>query len=213
MIDPSEARARLKAARLYLVSDGRGGDRGLEEFLDQVLDAGVDILQLREKELEAGPILELAATFRAACARYRVPFIVNDRADVALAAEADGVHLGQDDLPPDVARGIMGADAIIGRSTHDADQFRRALADDVDYVVAGPVHQTPTKAGRPASGIELVRVAAAEATKPWFAIGGIDTSTISAVREVGATRVVVVRAITQASDPAAAVRRLIAAME
>jgi thiamine-phosphate pyrophosphorylase len=203
------ARAKLAEARLYLVTDARGGGAGLADFLDAALGAGVDIVQLREKELEAKQVLELAAVFRDRCDAHRVPFIVNDRADVALAAGADGVHLGQDDLPLDTARRILGPDAIVGRSTHDAAQFRAALEEEADYVVAGPVWETPTKPGRPAAGIDLIRfAAAAESTRPWFAIGGIGLETIGEVRAAGASRVVVVRAITTAEDPAAAVKVL-----
>ncbi len=211
-MDPDELRARIERARVYLVTDGRGGGASLHEFLDAVLAAGVGVVQLREKELEARVILDLAEVFRDRCDAQSVPFIVNDRADVALAARADGVHLGQDDLPIAQARRILGRDAIVGRSTHDADQMRNAMSEDVDYVVVGPIHETPTKPGRAASGIDLVSVAAREATKPWFAIGGIDLSTISAVRNAGAQRVVVVRAVTAAEDPAAAVASLVAAM-
>jgi thiamine-phosphate pyrophosphorylase len=208
-MDPDGLRERFERARLYLVCGGRPG---LADFLDAVLGAGVDVLQLREKELEAAPILEIAQVFRDRCHAHGVPFIVNDRADLALAAAADGVHLGQDDLPVEPARRILGRRAIIGRSTHEAGQFRRALAEDVDYVVAGPVHETPTKPGRPAAGIDLIRTAAREATKPWFAIGGIDVATIGEVRGAGASRVVVVRAITEAADPATAVRELRASL-
>ena len=213
MIDPEEARAKLDGARVYLVTDGRDGGRELRSFLDDVLGAGVDVLQLREKELEAGPILERAAIFREACDRHGVPFIVNDRADLAIAAGADGVHLGQDDLPIEAARQIVGRSMIVGRSTHDPDQVRRAEREDVDYVAVGPVNETPTKPGRQAAGIELLPVAARTLTKPWFAIGGIDTSNIAAVREIGATRVVIVRALTQARDPVAALKALRSAFD
>jgi thiamine-phosphate pyrophosphorylase len=212
-MDPDQLRAKLDAARVYLVTDGRGGGAALRKFLDAVLGAGVDVVQLREKGLEARPIMELAEIFLERCGTHGVPFIVNDRADLALAARADGVHLGQDDLPVAEARRILGRNAIIGRSTHDPEQLRRAMTEDVDYVAVGPVHETPTKPGRPAAGISLVRLAAAEATKPWFAIGGIDLGTIGAVREAGANRVVVVRAITGANDPADSVKRLIAELE
>jgi thiamine-phosphate pyrophosphorylase len=212
-MDPEELRAKLEASRLYLVTDGRGGGAALRDFLDAVLDAGVDIVQLREKELEARPLLELAEIFRERAEAYGVPFIVNDRADVALSAGADGVHLGQDDLAVADARRVLGRHAIIGRSTHDAAQLRRAFEENADYVVAGPVHATPTKPGRPAAGLGLIELAAAVATKPWFAIGGIDLSTIGAVRNAGATRVVVVRAITTAADPSAAVKALLGALE
>jgi len=207
-----EARAKLAAARLYLVTDGRGGGEALRGFLDAVLAAGVDVIQLREKELEAAPLLELAAVFRDACDRYAVPFIVNDRADVAFAAGADGVHLGQDDLPLATARRLLGAEAIIGRSTHDTAQLRRAMDEDVDYVAVGPVYETPTKPGRPAAGLDLVRRAAEEISKPWFAIGGIDRSSVAAVRAAGAARIVVVRAITRAEDPGIATKDLLEAL-
>jgi len=207
-MDPDELRAKLDAARVYLVTDGRGGGAGLRDFLDAVLGAGVDVVQLREKELEARPILDLAEIFVERCAAHGVPFILNDRADLALAARADGVHLGQDDLPVAAARGMLGRNAIVGRSTHDPEQMRRAMTEDVDYLAVGPVYSTPTKPGRPAAGLSLVGLAAAEATKPWFAIGGIDEGTIEPVREAGARRVVVVRAITEAKDPAAAVKHL-----
>ena len=212
-MDPEEARAKLDMARLYLVSDGRDGGHDLREFLDAVLAAGVDLLQLREKELEAGPILARAAIFRDACDRHGVPFIVNDRADLAMAAGADGVHLGQDDLPIEAARQMIGRSMIVGRSTHDAEQVRRAEHEDVDYVAVGPVHETPTKPGRPAAGIDLLPVAAETLTKPWFAIGGIDAASLGAVRAAGSTRVVVVRAITEAPDPAAAVKELRSALD
>jgi thiamine-phosphate pyrophosphorylase len=207
-MDPDELRAKVDAARLYLVTDGRDGGAGLHEFLEAVLGAGVELIQLREKELEAGPILERAEIFREVCERHGVPFIVNDRADLALAARADGVHLGQDDLPIPVARHVLGRNAIVGRSTHDPEQVRRAQDEDVDYVAVGPVHETPTKPGRPAAGIDLLPVAAKTLTKPWFAIGGIDAGNIPAVREAGARRVVIVRAITLAADPAAAVAEI-----
>jgi thiamine-phosphate pyrophosphorylase len=207
-MDPDELRAKVDAARVYLVTGGRGGGTALRDFLDAVLGAGVDLVQLREKELEARPILDLAEMFRERCGAHGVPFIVNDRADLAHAARADGVHLGQDDLPVAEARRILGRNAIIGRSTHDPEQLRRAMSEDVDYVVVGPVHATPTKPGRPAAGIALLRRAATEATKPWFAIGGIDLGTIAAVREAGARRVVIVRAITESEDPADAVKCL-----
>ena len=211
-MDPEEARAKLDAARLYLVTDGRDGGEDLRAFLDDVLGAGVDVIQLREKELEAGPILERAEIFRDACDRHGVPFIVNDRADLTFAAAADGVHLGQDDLPVGAARHLLGRSVIVGRSTHDPVQLREAMLDDVDYVAVGPVHETPTKPGRPAAGIDLIRLAAAEATKPWFAIGGIDGSNLGEVRAAGASRIVVVRAVTMAGDPGTAVQALRAAL-
>ena len=176
-------------------------------FLDAIMDAGVDIVQLRDKDAEAGDLLGHARVFREAADRHGALFVVNDRPDVALAAGADGVHLGQNDLPPSVARDILGPDAIVGLSCHSAEQLDEA-SPHADYVTAGPVHQTPTKPGRPGTGLAVVRHAAARIERPWFAIGGIDPSNVSEVAAAGATRIVVVRAVTEAADPAEVVRRL-----
>jgi thiamine-phosphate pyrophosphorylase len=155
--------------------------------------------------MEARPLLRIAARFRAACDRHGALFIVNDRPDLALAAGADGVHLGQDDLDPSFARSL-GLN-IIGRSTHTPDELHRAFDEDVDYICVGPVHETPTKPGRPATGLDLIRLAA-KSQKPWFAIGGMNPDTAAEAVEAGASRIVVVRAITEAPDPAAAVAGL-----
>jgi len=176
-------------------------------FLDEVLAAGVDVIQVREKEAEAGEVLRLAQPFREAADRHGALFIVNDRPDVAHALEADGVHLGQDDLPVDAARDLLGPDAVIGLSTHTPEQLDRAPAE-ADYVCAGPVWATPTKLGRPAAGLDVVRHAAQSQDRPWFAIGGITSANLSEVVAAGARRVVVVRAVTEARDPAAAVSAL-----
>jgi thiamine-phosphate pyrophosphorylase len=201
-------RERLAAGRLYLVTGARMDQGDLREFLDAILEAGVDIIQLRDKEAEAAHILRSADVFREAAERHRALFIVNDRADVALAAGADGVHVGQEDLPPPVAREILGEDAIIGLSTHAPDQWD-AAAPEADYLCAGPVWETPTKPGRPAAGLEYVRYAAASGEqRPWFAIGGITEDNLSEVVGAGATRIVVVRAVTEGPDPASAVRTL-----
>ncbi len=203
---PAERNERLRRARLYLVTGGERGD--LSDFLDLVLGAGVDVVQIREKEAEAGDVIHRGEAFREAAERHGAPFIVNDRPDVALALGADGVHLGQNDLPPRVAREILGPDAIIGVSTHSPEQLD-AVPNDVDYICAGPVWETPTKPGRPAAGLALVRYAAARERRPWFAIGGIDHQNVSKVIEAGAERIVVVRAITEAADPGEAVRALL----
>jgi thiamine-phosphate pyrophosphorylase len=198
-------RDRLRAARLYVVTGIRPD---LDAFLDVILGAGVDVIQLREEEAEAGELLRWSEAFRTAADRHGALFIVNDRPDVALAVGADGVHLGQNDLPPGVARGILGQDAIVGLSTHDREQWDRA-APEADYLCAGPVWETPTKPGRPATGIDYVRYAAnSEEHRPWFAIGGIDQRNLPEVVDAGATRIVVVRAVTEARDAAAAVRAL-----
>jgi thiamine-phosphate pyrophosphorylase len=204
----SDLRERLADARLYLCTDARRSRGDLPEFLDAVLGAGVDIVQLREKGLEAGEELALLEVFAQACRRHGRLLAVNDRADVALAAGADVLHLGQDDLPVPVARRILGPGPVIGRSSHSPAQSDAAAAEpDVDYFCAGPLWTTPTKPGRPATGLSLPEhVARTGAARPWFAIGGISLDRLGEVLAAGATRVVVVRAITEAGDPAAATR-------
>jgi thiamine-phosphate pyrophosphorylase len=215
MSGPGDARrARLARARLYLVTDARQAQGDLKDFLDVVLGAGVDIVQLREKHAEAGDLLRWSKAFRAASDRNDALFVLNDRPDVALAAGADGVHVGQNDLDASVVRKFVGPDIIIGLSTHSPDEYDTA-PPDADYLCAGPVHATPTKPGRPATGIEFVSHAALRARdgserRPWFAIGGIDPTTIPDIVAAGATRIVVVRAITAAADPGEAARILLA---
>jgi thiamine-phosphate pyrophosphorylase len=207
---PEQIRARLTAASLYLCTDARQRHGDLPGFLDKVLGAGVDVVQLRQKGLEAREELGLLEIFRAACDRHGALLAVNDRADVALAAGADVLHVGQGDLPPDVARQIIGPDPVLGLSTHSEAETADAATDhSIDYFCAGPVWPTPTKPGRPAPGLGLISYAAGlAATRPWFAIGGIDETSIGDVMEAGARRVVVVRAITEADDPGAAAARL-----
>ena len=212
-------RTALRRARLYLCTGARRREGDLEEFLDAVLGAGVDVVQLREKHLEAAEELEVLEVFAAAAARHGRLLAVNDRADVAATAGSPVLHLGQRDLPPAAARRLVGPGTVIGRSTHSPGEFDAAVADDdVDYACVGPTWATPTKPGRPATGLELVRHAAGPtaaapgsgaATTPWFAIGGIDLRTVDEVVAAGATRVVVVRAITGADDPAGATRALL----
>ncbi len=203
-------RTRLAGARLYLCTDARQGAGDLPVFLDAVLGGGVDIVQLRQKGLEAAEELRLLEVFRAACDRHDALLAVNDRADVAFAVSADVLHVGQDDLAPAVARRVVGPEPVLGLSTHDRAQATAAAADPhVDYFCAGPVWPTPTKPGRPAPGLGLISYAAGlAATRPWFAIGGIDEGTLGDVLEAGARRVVVVRAITEAANPGAAAARL-----
>jgi thiamine-phosphate pyrophosphorylase len=204
----SDLRERLAAARLYLCTDARRPQGDLPQFLDAVLGAGVDIVQLREKGLEAAEELALLETFAQACRRHGRLLAVNDRADVALAAGADVLHLGQDDLPVPAARRILGPGPLIGRSSHSPAQAGAAAAEpDVDYFCTGPLWTTPTKPGRPATGLELIEhTARQQPARPWFAIGGISLDRLGDVLAAGATRVVVVRAITEAGDPAAATR-------
>lgn len=208
--DNESLRGRLAAARLYLCTDARERQGDLVRFLDAVLGAGVDIVQLRQKGLEAGLELRLLETFRTACHRHGALLAVNDRADVAFAAGADVLHVGQDDLPAAVARRILGPVPLIGLSTHSEPQAAAAAVDPaVDYFCAGPVWPTPTKPGRPAPGLGLIRYASGLATaRPWFAIGGIDEANLDDVLAAGGRRVVVVRAITFAEDPGAAAARL-----
>jgi thiamine-phosphate pyrophosphorylase len=203
----AERRERLAASRLYLCTPIRPD---LAEFAQAVLAAGVDLLQLRDKQAEAGPLLDAAAVLREAADRHGALFAVNDRADLALAAGADVLHLGQDDLPLAWARRILGDDVLLGRSTHSPGQAARAAAEPWDYLVAGPVWATATKPGRPATGTSLLQaVAALDPPQPWFAIGGIGPANLPEVIAAGATRIVVVRAITDAPDPAAATRTLL----
>ncbi|MGW6908486.1 thiamine phosphate synthase [Streptomyces sp. NPDC054940] len=200
------AHTQLADARLYLCTDARKRQGDLAEFLDAVLAGGVDIVQLRDKGMEAAEELEHLEVFAEACARHGKLFSVNDRADVAHAAGADVLHLGQGDLPVSAARAILGGDVLIGRSTHaESEADAAAVQEGVDYFCTGPCWPTPTKPGRHAPGLDLVRHTAALGTeRPWFAIGGIDLANLDQVLDAGARRVVVVRAITEADDPGAA---------
>ncbi|PPK70598.1 thiamine phosphate synthase [Actinokineospora auranticolor] len=213
-LDGDQIRAKLTDARLYLCTDARTDRGDLADFVDAALAGGVDIVQLRDKGLEAGPELRALSVIAEVCAAHGALLSVNDRADVALAAGADVLHLGQDDLPVPVARRVVGDAVVIGRSTHDFAQAVAAAAEPgVDYFCTGPCWPTPTKPGRAAPGLELVReTAATEVERPWFAIGGIDQGRLPSVLEAGARRVVVVRAITEAADPKAAAEALSSAL-
>jgi thiamine-phosphate pyrophosphorylase len=211
-------RERLATATLYLCTDARRERGDLAEFADAALAGGVDIIQLRDKgspgeqrfgPLEARQELEALEVIADAARRHDALLAVNDRADIAVAAGADVLHLGQDDLPLPIARDIIGAGPVIGRSTHELAQVNAAAAEAVDYFCVGPCWPTPTKPGRTAPGLDLVRATAELATnKPWFAIGGIDEQRVPEVLAAGARRIVVVRAITGADDPRAAAQRL-----
>lgn len=216
------AHARLASARLYLCTDARRDRGDLAEFADAALAGGVDIVQLRDKgstgEQRLGPLeargalaaLEILAD---AARRHDALVAVNDRADIARAAGAHVLHLGQDDLPLKVARDIVGPDMLIGRSAHDRHQVAAAIEEDVDYFCVGPCWPTPTKPGRPAPGLALVQnTADLSCDKPWFAIGGIDAVRLPEVLDAGARRIVVVRAITGAEDPRAAAEQLSSAL-
>ena len=270
---PSEARgaraARLDAVRLYLVTPAAPAAGALDDFLPRVLEAGVDAVQLREKHMEARPLLRAAEVVRRRTLEFGALFVVNDRVDLAIAAGADGVHLGQDDLPPAQARRQAGPGMVIGLSTHAPAEVMAARRSGADYIGVGPVHATPTKPGRPPVGLALVRFAAARPGSPgttqwtpqpapesrppptpsngegperplrpadlprrqgeqdavdgggtesadhgpFFAIGGIDSSTLPGVLAAGATRVCVLRALTESADPARAARELRALLE
>ncbi len=210
---PGDARReRLRQARLYVVTGAREAQGDLAAFLEAVLDAGTDIIQLREKDAEAGDILRWSEVFRAAADRHGALFVINDRADLAVAAGADGVHVGQNDLPPAWARKVVGAEVIIGLSTHSNAEFDDA-DPAADYLCVGPLYATPTKPGRPATGLEIVAHAADRArggleVRPWFAIGGIGDASLPGVLAAGAGRIVVVRA-ADGADPGASVMSLI----
>jgi thiamine-phosphate pyrophosphorylase len=206
----AERRARLADARLYLCVDGRRDRGDLAEFLDAALTGGVDIVQLREKGLEAREEIALCEVFADAARRHGALFAVNDRADIARVVGADVLHVGQGDLPPEIARSLVGDDVVIGLSSHsELEATAAATAASVDYFCVGPTWPTPTKPGRAAPGLPLVSHAASVASRrPWFAIGGIDSSTLAQVLDAGATRAVVVRAITEADDPHAAAQEL-----
>jgi thiamine-phosphate pyrophosphorylase len=199
---PSPA-AESFGPRLYLVTGARPD---LAELLDAAVRGGVDLVQLREKSLSDRALLPVLEEARELTRRLRVPLVVNDRPDLAALVGADFVHLGQDDLPAEAARRLG---LHVGLSTHSPAELARA---DADYVGVGPVFSTPTKAGRPAVGLEYVRHAACHASVPWFAIGGIDETNVADVVAAGATRVAVVRAIGEAGDPEQAARTLRAAL-
>jgi thiamine-phosphate pyrophosphorylase len=202
-----EDEGRLGRRRLYLCTPDRPD---LETFLDACIRGGVDVVQLREKTLEARPLLQRAAVALKVCQDHGVPFILNDRPDLALECGADGVHVGQEDAPPRLARRLLGANAIIGLSTHAPDQLDASASEPVDYVSTGPVNPTPTKPGRPGTGLGYLRYAAAGAgaNRPWFVTGGVTPDTVAGMVAAGARRFVVVRYLTEAADPEAHARRL-----
>jgi thiamine-phosphate pyrophosphorylase len=205
----SDRRERLLAARLYLVIDAAPAER----VLPAALAGGVDIVQLRDKALPDDELIAAARRFRALCDEHGALLIVNDRPDLALECGADGVHVGQDDQETAAVRREVGDELLLGLSTHTPEQIYAARSLPVDYIGVGPVHETPTKPGRPAVGVDLVSYAAAHAGKPFFAIGGIDESNAGHVARAGAGRLAVVRAIRDADDPEATARALRAAVE
>ncbi len=204
----SERRARLAAARLYLVCGGAPDASALPALLRGAIAGGVDIVQLREKHLADDELAAVAGAARALCERLGALLIVNDRPTVALEMGADGVHVGQEDMPVAEVRELVGPELLIGLSTHAPQEIDAVDPTLVDYIGVGPVHETPTKPGRPAVGLELVRYAAAHAKVPFFAIGGLHASNLGEALEAGAERVCVLRAIAAAEDPEQAAREL-----
>jgi thiamine-phosphate pyrophosphorylase len=200
----------LEDRRLYLCVPDRPD---LEGFIAACIDGGVDVVQLRAKHLDDRALLARAEAVGAVCRDAGVPFILNDRPDLALAAGADGVHVGQDDVPPEVARRILGDDAIVGLSTHSTADLAGSLGAPVTYVSAGPVEPTPTKPGRPGVGLDYVRFAVEHAGRPVWVTGGVSPATVAGVVGAGARHVVAVRWLTEAADPAAAARQLRRALD
>lgn len=214
-VGDDDKRTDLSGRRLYLCTADRPD---LVPFLAACIKGGVDVVQLREKHLEARDLISRARAAASVCRDLGVPFILNDRPDLALASGADGVHVGQDDTPPAIARRILGEQAVIGLSTHALSEWSRAAAEPVDYLSAGPVNPTPTKPGRPGTGLEYLRAVAstpAGSTQgmPWFVTGGVTPETVPGMAAAGARRFVVVRYLTESDDPGAAARRLRDAIE
>jgi thiamine-phosphate pyrophosphorylase len=204
-----QTRDAILSARLYLIMDAFPAVQPIETFISMAVAGGVGMVQLREKNLSDLELYQIARRCATSCRSLKIPFIINDRIDVALASGADGVHVGQDDLPVPVVRTLVGNGLIVGLSTHSPEQIDAANRLDLDYIGVGPIHETPTKQGRPAVGLGLVRYAAEHAEMPFFAIGGIDPTNLHAVAGAGATRVSVLRWIAQAPDPTDASRQLI----
>ena len=204
-----QRRQRLTRMRLYLITGDRGDEVETARIVEAALDGGANVIQLRKKTMPKGEQYAIARALRRLTLLHDALFIVNDHADIAIAVDADGVHLGQDDLPPSVVRELPGfRGRLIGRSTHSLEQARAAIDESADYIAVGPVFPTPTKAGRPAVGIGLVSAVAAIADRPFLAVGGIDHDNAPAVAEAGAGAIAVVRAVYDAADPAEATRRL-----
>jgi thiamine-phosphate pyrophosphorylase len=206
-------RQRLRWARLYFVCDARPHGREPEALLNAAMSGGAGMIELRDREHPRNVVERSGQTFRRLANTYGAIFIVNDDPHLALELRADGVHVGQDDMDPAEARRIMGPDAIIGLSTHSREQVEAAAQAPIDYFSVGPIWETPTKEGRPATGLDLIRQAAQIAGKPWFAIGGIDTENVGEVTSAGAERLCVVRAIRDAADPRAAATTLFDAVD
>ncbi len=205
MTSAPPAAGRLAGRRLYLCTPDRPD---VASFVDACIRGGVDVVQLRDKTLDARPLVDRAAVVRQVCHDHGVPFILNDRPDLALDVGADGVHVGQDDAPPALARRILGPDAIVGLSTHGPADLDAAVDEPVDYLSAGPVVPTPTKPGRPGTGTDYAATATARSSRPVFVTGGVNPSTVPGLAAAGIRHFVVVRWLTEATDPHAAARAL-----
>ena len=206
----SRCQQQLSAPPLYLVTSPCDN---LPSVVEAALNGGLQIVQYRDKQANDLARLQTARKLKQLCNQYDALFIVNDRVDLALAVEADGVHLGQQDIPIQLARQVLGPHRLVGRSTTNATEMERAIAEGADYIGVGPVYATPTKAGKPAAGLEYVQYAAQHAPMPWFAIGGIDLSNLPDVMGAGATQVAVVRAIMQAESPTQTTQDLLAQLQ
>ncbi len=207
---PGTAALRLQGRRLYLCTPDRSD---LLRFVDRCIAGGVDMVQLRDKDLDARPLLRRAQALAELCTDRDVPFILNDRPDLASACGAGGVHVGQDDAPAAVCRAILGPDAIVGLSTHELAELHASVHEPVDYISAGPVTPTPTKPGRPGTGAGYLRQAVAAAGRPVFATGGVTPEAVAELAAAGVRRFVVVRYLTSSVDPEADARRLRVAIE
>ena len=207
--------SKLERARLYLVTGaGISPDHKDFKMVEEAVEGGVDILQLRDYSLKDSELLSIAHKFRALTRRYRILFIVNNRPDIARLSDADGVHVGQEDLPIAEVRKIIGEGKVVGVSTHRLEEAQKAIAEGADYIGVGPVYPTPTKEGRPAVGVGYVRqIAEIHPPIPFFAIGGINSSNIEEILRAGAKRLAVMRAITEAKNPKAAAEELQKALD
>ena len=206
-------RQRLRWARLYFVCEARPHGQDPEALLNAAMAAGAWMVELRDREQPRGVIERSGRTFRRLADTYGALFIVNDDPHLAVELRADGVHVGQDDMEPAEGRKVVGPDAIVGLSTHSRQQIEAAADEPVDYISVGPIWETPTKQGRPGTGLDLIRTAAKVATRPWFAIGGIDTTNVGEVVGAGAERICVVRAIRDSGDPRSAATKLFRAVD
>lgn len=209
-LDKYQRFQKLWRSSLYLVTSP---GENLLEIVEAALQGGLTLVQYRDKDSDDLVRLHNAKALKQLCHQYDALFIINDRVDLALAVDADGVHLGQQDVPVALARQLLGVHRIIGRSTHNPDDLHRAIQEGADYVGVGPVYETPTKAGRTAAGLEYVQYATKHASIPWFAIGGIDTENLPEVLSAGADRVAVVRAVMNAAQPTLTTQFFIAQLQ